>query len=254
MKHEQQEPRQIHLTQKQKAVAFQLCDLLNKSQSIPQSRRISAESLAITADCLLDNTKEFQWFKNTIKIDPHVIANEQRKMGLPMYQRYLKSRVRLPAYQMFNDCIWPTIKNNNVTVIAGATGCGKTTQIPQLILDAEMKRNNAMTKIICTQPRRIAAVSVATRVATERADTIQNPGMGFHGGNQGGSVGYHVKLDVKPPRSCCSILYCTPGIVLQWLRNDPFLTNCSYLILDEVHERDLETDFLMALAKIVVRR
>ena len=248
MKHEQQEPKELHLTQQQKQTAYKICDLLNRSRSIPQSRTISAESLNVNADTLLDNTKEFMWFKNNVQTMPGVLQEERRKNQLPTYQKFLRQRAKLPAFQMFHDVVWPRIRDNNVTIIAGATGCGKTTQIPQLILDAEIQRNNANTKIICTQPRRIAAVSVAQRVAAERADSIVSSEYG-----RAGSVGYHVKLEVRPPRSSCSIMFCTPGIILQWLRNDPFLQNCSYLILDEVHERDLETDFLMALAKIIVR-
>merc|ERR1712142_964880 len=80
----------------------------------------------------------------------------------------LNLRKELPAYQMFNDNIYPIILGNQVTIIAGATGCGKTTQIPQMVLDGEIARGNYDVKIIVTQPRRIAAISVANRVAQER--------------------------------------------------------------------------------------
>ena len=102
---------------------------------------------------------------------------------------------------MFDSHIWPIIQANQVVVLAGATGCGKTTQIPQMVLDKELSAGNLAAKIVCTQPRRIAATSVARRVAQER-------------GNDN-SCGYHVKLDVNSPRDTSSLLYCTTGIILQ---------------------------------------
>ena len=157
----------------------------------------------------------------------------------------LQKREKLPAYQMFESDIWPKMKNQQVIVLSGDTGCGKTTQIPQLILDKEIENGNFYTKIVCTQPRRIAAISVANRVSEERGENELTATDSI-------SVGYHVKMDVKPPRDFCSILYCTPGIVLQWLRNDKKLDQVSYLILDEVHERNLETDFLMVICKLLL--
>ena len=123
-----------------------------------------------------------------------VLNNAIRQKQSSVYMKHLRTRRQLPAYQLFDSLIWPTICRNQVTVLAGATGCGKTTQIPQLILDAEMASNNGLCKIICTQPRRMAAVSVATRVAQERAEQLSG------GYGMVSSIGYHVKLDSKPPR------------------------------------------------------
>jgi HrpA-like RNA helicase len=107
-------------------------------------------------------------------------------------------------------------------VIEGETGCGKTTQVPKYILNAQPD-----SKIIVTQPRRLAAVMVAKRVAYETNSKL------------GERVGYHIGMD------CCAtdktkITYVTNGIFLQKLTNDPdFLKSYTHFIFDEIHERGL---------------
>lgn len=120
-------------------------------------------------------------------------------------------------------------------------GCGKTTQIPQFILDdAIEKGNGSRTKIICTQPRRISAISVAERVAFERAE------------NLGKSVGYAIRLEKAEPRDYGSILFCTTGILLKYMQSDPALLDYSHIVLDEIHERNTESDFIITLLKQVI--
>ena len=106
-----------------------------------------------------------------------------------------------------------------MVVISGETGCGKTTQVPQFVLDdallssAEGRGAAAeRTRIVCTQPRRISAISVAERVADERDEPV---------GGVSSSVGYQIRLESKLPRERGgSIVYCTTGVVLQWMRRD----------------------------------
>ena len=113
-------------------------------------------------------------------------------------------------------------------------GCGKTTQIPQFILEEAPKDE----KIIVTQPRRLAATGVADRVANERGEA--QPG--------NGSVGYTVRGDSKISKGC-RLLFCTTGILLRQLQSEGALDAITTIVIDEVHERHLDTDILLAILK-----
>ncbi|KAM4772480.1 ATP-dependent DNA/RNA helicase DHX36 [Rhinophrynus dorsalis] len=160
--------------------------------------------------------------------------------------RYLEMqrfREKLPSYKM-KETIIKMINANQVTVISGETGCGKTTQVTQFILDDYINRGKGSTcHIVCTQPRRISAISVAERVAAERAELC----------GRGNSTGYQIRLECQLPRKQGSILYCTTGIVLQWLQTDQNLANVSHIVIDEIHERNLQSDVLMAIVKDLLK-
>ncbi|XP_071999076.1 ATP-dependent DNA/RNA helicase DHX36 isoform X2 [Engystomops pustulosus] len=161
-------------------------------------------------------------------------------------RRYLdmqRFREKLPSYNMKEEIIKMT-QGNQVTVISGETGCGKTTQVTQFILDDYINRGKGSAcHIVCTQPRRISAISVAERVAAERAEPC----------GRGQSTGYQIRLESQLPRKQGSILYCTTGIVLQWLQSDQQLSGVSHIVLDEVHERNLQSDMLMAIVKDLLK-
>lgn len=150
-----------------------------------------------------------------------------------------KTRSELPMSQ-YAPRVLDIVQNNTYCVIIGATGSGKTTQVPQILLEhAIANGSGASCNVICTQPRRIAATSVAKRVAEERAEKLQD------------TVGYHVRFDAKLPKRGGSILYCTTGILLQQLQHAPdeVYDTASYLVIDEVHERDMPIDFLLIMLK-----
>ncbi|CAG0879878.1 unnamed protein product [Darwinula stevensoni] len=157
--------------------------------------------------------------------------------------RYLelhKFRQKLPSYKMRHK-ILELVSESQVVVLSGETGCGKTTQVAQFILDDWiLQGKGSVCHIICTQPRRISAISVAERVAQERAEKC------------GHSVGYQIRLDDVRPRTVGSILYCTTGILLKFLQSDPLLKKASHVVLDEIHERDILSDFTMAIMKDVL--
>lgn len=115
------------------------------------------------------------------------------------------------------------LKTDQVVVVSGGTGSGKSTQCPQYILeDALLSSNGAQTEIIVTQPRKIAAVSVAERVADERHEKIGN------------SVGYSVRFLRKQPREAGgTIEFVTTGVLLNRMMNDPLLDGVSHVIIDE---------------------
>ena len=110
-----------------------------------------------------------------------------------------------------------------VAVVCGATGCGKTTQLPQFILEEAFARGaGAQTKVVVTQPRRVAATSVAARVASE---------MGEPSG-PGGLVGYAIRGESRQSPQT-QLLFCTVGILLRRLQDDPTLADVSHVIVDE---------------------
>ncbi|XP_027097273.2 DExH-box ATP-dependent RNA helicase DExH5, mitochondrial [Coffea arabica] len=151
-------------------------------------------------------------------------------------QKIMEFRRSLPAYKE-KDAILSAIANNQVVIISGETGCGKTTQIPQYILESEIEATRgAMCNIICTQPRRISAMSVSERVAAERGELL------------GETVGYKVRLEGVKGRDT-HLLFCTTGILLRRLLVDRNLKGVSHVIVDEVHERGMNEDFLLIVLK-----
>lgn len=178
---------------------------------------------------------------------PHQIAprSDQLKRKFDEFQQKPElaqlrmKKAELPMNQ-HRAQVLDLVNNNMYSIVVGATGSGKTTQVPQILLeDAIAKGEGAACNIICTQPRRIAAVSVARRVAEEKAERFQD------------SVGYHVRFDAKLPKTGGSVTYCTTGILLQQLQHmpDDVFDNISHLVVDEVHERDMLIDFLLILLK-----
>ncbi|KAL5009094.1 hypothetical protein ScPMuIL_014675 [Solemya velum] len=156
----------------------------------------------------------------------------KNKQNSSKYKSMQVNRQNLPAWDKQKD-ILKLIHDNQVVVISGMTGCGKTTQIPQFILDSSLKTSGLdVCNILCTQPRRISAIAVAERVAEERAEKL------------GRIIGYKIRLE-KVQSTFTRLLYCTNGIILRQLEGDPELQGVTHLILDEVHERSEESDFLL---------
>ncbi|XP_055671358.1 ATP-dependent RNA helicase A isoform X4 [Falco peregrinus] len=154
-------------------------------------------------------------------------------------QRIQKEREALPV-KNFESEILDAICHNSVVVIRGATGCGKTTQVPQYILDEYIKTNRAAEcNVIVTQPRRISAVSVAERVSYERGE------------QPGRSCGYSVRFESVLPRPHASVMFCTVGVLLR--KVEAGIRGISHVIVDEIHERDINTDFLLVVLRDVVQ-
>ena len=135
---------------------------------------------------------------------------------------------------------------NDSLVVIGPTGSGKTTQLPQFILlyEASMKRNgnfNRNVRIAVTQPRRVGAVSIASRVANEM------------GTNLGKRVGYHVRFDNTTSQDTV-VTYLTDGMLLREIMVKKLLLKYDYIILDEAHERTLNTDILFGLLKALQKK
>ena len=147
-------------------------------------------------------------------------------------------REELPIFKMKKE-ILTTIQDSPVVLIRGNTGCGKTTQVCQYILDDYISSGQgAYCNIICTQPRRISAVSVSDRVANERAEEL------------GLAVGYSVRFESVLPRPYGAVLFCTVGVLLRKL--EAGLRGVSHVIVDEIHERDVNSDFLLVVLRDMV--
>ncbi|KAL0365014.1 UNVERIFIED_CONTAM: DExH-box ATP-dependent RNA helicase DExH7, chloroplastic [Sesamum angustifolium] len=182
---------------------------------------------------------------------------QERKKEMKKYKEMLQSRSSLPIAELKDD-ILHLLEENNVVVISGETGCGKTTQVPQYILDNMIEAGRGgYCNIICTQPRRIAAISVAERVADERCESSP--------GSNDSLVGYQVRLD-SARNERTKLLFCTTGILLRMISQTDFdpvihvtdgnrdLADISHVIVDEVHERSLLGDFLLIVLKNLIEK
>ena len=130
-----------------------------------------------------------------------------------------------------------TLKKNQTIVICGETGSGKTTQIPKICLAAGLGEHGL---IACTQPRRVATVTVAERVAEEMAP-------------HGDLVGWQHRFARKTPRNM-KIKFMTDGILLAEIQNDPLLRRYDTIMVDEAHERTLNIDFILGCLKQILPR
>uniref|UniRef100_A0A915K2A6 RNA helicase n=1 Tax=Romanomermis culicivorax TaxID=13658 RepID=A0A915K2A6_ROMCU len=154
-------------------------------------------------------------------------------MELRVVLRYSKDqRQRLPIYAARHE-ILTQIQKNSCTIIIGETGSGKTTQIPQFLLEEKLNKSG---QLYVTQPRRIAAISLSMRVAEEVGCEL------------GTTVGYSVRFDTMVSEET-QIQYMTDGMLLREAMRDPLLRRASIIVLDEVHERTLHTDVTMGIVK-----
>jgi len=184
-------------------------------------------------DYLNQKSQEMRLKLQTYQTDDKVAKLRQQRASLPVTSHA--------------SSVLSKIAVSSVVVVLAATGSGKTTQIPQLILDDAISEGmGAECNIVCTQPRRIAAISVAERVAKERGQVL------------GDQVGYQVRFESKLPKKDGSIMFCTTGLFLRRLQSDldktasgggkegeSFLDGVTHVAVDEVHERDVDTDLLL---------
>ena len=145
---------------------------------------------------------------------------------------FMPAATALPIWKIHAD-ILRTLQAGNRLVLVAPTGSGKTTQVPQMLLDAGIAGEKM---IVVLQPRRVAARSVAARVAWER------------GGKPGAEVGYQIRFDDHTSVGT-RICFVTEGILLRWLQDDRTLSNIGAVVFDEFHERNLLSDVALALVK-----
>ena len=176
------------------------------------------------------------WQEDKPDIDAHsstqFVYNAHHSLALDM------QRQRLPTFKYKSHIIY-LLEKYQTLVLIGETGCGKSTQLPQYLVEAGWCTDG---KMICiTEPRRVAATSLANRVADERNCVL------------GTEVGYSIRFDNYTDETT-RIKYMTEGILLRELMGDPLLTSYSVVVVDEVHERTLLTDIIMGLLKKILRK
>ncbi|HMT38365.1 MAG TPA: ATP-dependent helicase, partial [Thermomonas sp.] len=165
-------------------------------------------------------------FANTLQAS--LAARDARAAALPAAR--VDASLPIAAHA---DELVGLIRTHQVVVVAGETGSGKTTQLPKLCL---LAGRGAAGMVGCTQPRRIAARSVARRVAEELQVPI------------GGAVGYQVRFN-DAVGEATAIKFMTDGILLAEIQHDRWLSKYDTLIIDEAHERSLNIDFLLGYLK-----
>lgn len=180
-------------------------------------------------------------------IDPSFYQNIwQKKSSSHKYQMMLQSRMQLPMWH-FRQQVVDTVEQEQVVIICGETGCGKSTQVPSFLLEHQLSQGKPC-KVYCTEPRRISAISLARRVSEELGE-----GKGDIGSPRS-LVGYSIRLEANTSKET-RLVYATTGIVMRMLEGSNELKEITHLVLDEVHERSIDSDFLLiVLKKLLTKR
>ena len=188
-----------------------------------------------TYELLLDDEVDFESYSEAESDEEEEILKKDNRHE--KICSILETRRSLPVFA-YREELLQAVHDFQTIIVVGETGSGKTTQIPQYLVEAGYTRGNK--KIGCTQPRRVAAMSVAARVSEEMNTKI------------GHEVGYSIRFE-----DCTSektiIKYMTDGMLLREFLNEPDLGSYSVLIIDEAHERTLHTDILFGLVKDIAR-
>uniref|UniRef100_A0AAY4EE13 ATP-dependent RNA helicase DHX29 n=1 Tax=Denticeps clupeoides TaxID=299321 RepID=A0AAY4EE13_9TELE len=169
----------------------------------------------------------------------------QRLRSSPLARKLLSERENLPVFQQ-RARLLEALRRHRVLVVAGETGSGKSTQVPQFILEDAMLEQGQRCSVVVTQPRRISAMSLASRVNQE---------LGSEDGPGGRTslCGYQIRMENRSGDST-RLLYCTTGVLLRKLQQDRLLRSLTHIIVDEVHERSVQSDFLLTILKDLVQK
>lgn len=222
---------------------------LQQQQQHPENKKESTEDPEESWENLVsDEDLSALSLEPTNAEDLEPVRNLFRRLqSTPKYQRLLKERQQLPVFK-HRDSIVETLKRHRVVVVAGETGSGKSTQVPHFLLEDLLLNECGAGKcnIVCTQPRRISAVSLATRVCEEL-------GCESGPGGRNSLCGYQIRMESRASEST-RLLYCTTGVLLRKLQEDGLLADVSHVIVDEVHERSVQSDFLLVILKEILQK
>lgn len=166
------------------------------------------------------------------------LSGEDEPEAVPRGQLMQEVRQSLPVYKL-RDQFLAEIEKHQVMIVVGETGSGKTTQLPQYLHEAGYSKNGKL-MIGCTQPRRVAATSVATRVAQEMGVTL------------GEEVGYSIRFEDVTSQATV-LKYLTDGMLLREFLTDPELLRYGAIMIDEAHERTVSTEVILSLLKDIIK-
>lgn len=217
-----------------------LLDISAVSSAASESKPVAAIS---QAKRLARAPKLIKWVK-----DERTKEQWLRRTQSSSWEAMIGKRQKLPAWHM-RQTIVETVNANHVTIISGETGSGKSTQSMQFVLDDLYERGfGGCANVIVTQPRRISALGLADRVAEERCSRV------------GEEVGYAIRGESRKSKDT-KITFVTTGVLLRRLQTSggrvedvaASLADVSHVVIDEVHERSLDTDFLLNLIREVMK-
>lgn len=234
----------VTLTSEQEAAMEQV---IHEAGPIARNFRCEDDVYTLKNSSKAEDEDSEQWASKFYKTE-----EEQKALSLDLQKRH-ESKLADPVYveqfaakrsklsiSGFKKDIVDAIENSRVLVLCGTTGCGKTTQVPQFILDYYTEKGKGGNcGILVTQPRRISAVTIAQRVAAERREAI------------GDICGYSIRFDTKIGKC---INFCTSGVLLRMLHTTPLLEGINILIIDEIHERDINSDFILVLLQGLIQK
>lgn len=233
-----QDKRELHICLRQKRITLghkKLLGLSDETRSFfdkPMLQELKEKMLGDSIENCKQSRNKFRKGCLLMQLGPRLVPPRPQRVNPQIH----RDRMELPI-SMYQNAINEVLRNNPVVIINGQTGSGKTTQVPQYILE-ECTRLNKPCRIICTQPRRIATVTVANRVAEERCEPV------------GETVGYQIRLESRMRRTT-NLIYTTSGCVLRSIMGNAndFFQKITHLIIDEIHERDKDTDFILITVK-----
>ncbi|KAI2787825.1 hypothetical protein POX_f08203 [Penicillium oxalicum] len=167
------------------------------------------------------------------------------KAATPAFQRMMQGRMTLPVWN-FREDILSTLETHQALIICSETGSGKSTQIPSYILEHEML-NGRHCKVYVTEPRRISAISLARRVSEELGENKNDVG------TNRSLIGFAVRLESKVS-SATRLVYATTGVVVRMLERPDDFKDITHVVLDEVHERTIDSDFLLVVLRRLMQK
>jgi ATP-dependent RNA helicase DHX57 len=226
-------------------------DIIEKPGALREVSTVASTASEEQAKARIRTRKRVPRHPRPLNWTPNPQSKEEwlRRQQSSLYQKMVAARQRLPAWQVQEEIV-QTVSENQVTIISGETGSGKSTQSVQFVLDdLYMKALGNSANIIVTQPRRISALGLADRVSEERCSPV------------GQEVGYSIRGENKVSART-KITFVTTGVLLRRLQTSggriedvvASLADVSHVVIDEVHERSLDTDFLLSILRDVLRK